>query len=144
MALLLSGRKLIERNQNSGLIDEFYLFLAPVPSSAPTCLLSLCGCRLHTTIPPGPSPPLGTCFLHLSSRNVMVFSSGSLSQPVFHPVFILGCHQHPLLGFGRQLVVRPVFGSGAWSSIQLAISSILAFPLPLEGGRRHGFGLGGL
>lgn len=54
MSLLLSGKKLIERNQNSGLIDGFYLFLAPVPSSALTCLFSLCECKLHTMIPQRP------------------------------------------------------------------------------------------
>lgn len=54
MSLLLSGRKLIERNQNSGLIDGFYLFLARVPSSAPTCLFNLCECKLHTMTPQGP------------------------------------------------------------------------------------------
>nr|BAG53170.1 unnamed protein product [Homo sapiens] len=87
---------------------------------------------------------LGACFPHLSSGDVMVFGPGGLGQPVLHPVLVLGHHQQPVLGFGSKLVVGPVVGPQACLGVQFALSAVLALPLPLEGGRRRGFGLGGL
>uniref|UniRef100_G1LXM0 Uncharacterized protein n=1 Tax=Ailuropoda melanoleuca TaxID=9646 RepID=G1LXM0_AILME len=99
-------------------------------------------------MPPGPSAPLGARFPHLGSSDMMIFCLGGLGQPVLHPVLVLGHHQQPVLGFGPQLVVRPVLGPvlrpRAWPGVQFALGPVLALTLPLEGGRRHGFGLGGL
>uniref|UniRef100_A0A5F9DD73 Uncharacterized protein n=1 Tax=Oryctolagus cuniculus TaxID=9986 RepID=A0A5F9DD73_RABIT len=140
----LSGRKLTERNQNSVLIDEFYLFHAPVPSSAPICLLGVLERTLRATHPRrrprALSPPLGAGFPHLGSGDVMVFHPGGLGQPFLHLVLLLWHHQQPVLGFGAQLVLGP----GGLAGIQFALGPKLALPLPLEGGRGHGLGLGRL
>lgn len=78
----------------------------------------------------------------------MVLHPGGLSQPVLHPVHVLGYHQQLVLGLDPQLVVglvlRLVLRPQARLGVQFAFSLVLAFTLPLEGGQRHDFGLGGL
>ncbi|KAG8521946.1 LOW QUALITY PROTEIN: hypothetical protein J0S82_016393, partial [Galemys pyrenaicus] len=80
--------------------------------------------RAHTMHhSPGALSTLSACFPHLGSRDVMVFCPGGLGQPVLHPVFIFRHYQQPVLGFGSQLVIRPVIGPRAWPSVQFALSS---------------------